>query len=69
MNKPKLTAGRPSAVARARALDELMDRSSEKKRVNFEVSADDHLRLKMYAIKSGKTVTEVLTDFIRSLPE
>ncbi|MGC9128409.1 MAG: hypothetical protein ACP5GA_06715 [Acidithiobacillus sp.] len=38
------------------------------KRVNFELSAEQHTKLKIYAAKQGKTIRELLTEYIESLP-
>jgi hypothetical protein len=64
-----LTAGRPSARSnKAATLASLADEASMK-RVNFEISADQHTKLKIYAAKQGKTIKELLTDYVSSLPE
>lgn len=75
MNKPAttLSAGRPSArsdKAKAATLASLSDNASgDMKRVNFELSADLHAKLKIYATKQGRTIKEVLTEFVAGLPE
>ena len=70
--KGALSAGRPSVKAgdkrKAATLASLSD-EQPKKRVNFELSADQHAKLKIYAARQGKTVKELLTEYIRSLPE
>lgn len=70
--KGTLSAGRPSLKAsdkrKAATLASLSD-EQPKKRVNFELSADQHAKLKIYAARQGKTVKELLTEYIRSLPE
>lgn len=70
--KGTLSAGRPSVNAsdkrKAATLASLSD-EQPKKRVNFELSADQHAKLKIYAARQGKTVKELLTEYIRSLPE
>ena len=73
MSKPTtaLTAGRPSArtdKARAATLASLADDASMK-RVNFELSADQHTKLKIYATRQGKTIKELLTEYVASLPD
>ncbi len=67
MNKV-LSAGRPSA--RQTAKMQLSDLSvlGKYKRVNFNISVSDHLKLKVYAAEHGLTITQVLSDFIESLP-
>ena len=70
--KGTLSAGRPSVKAsdkrKAATLASLSD-EQPKKRVNFELSADQHAKLKIYAARQGKTVKELLTEYILSLPE
>lgn len=71
MNKTSLlSAGRPSArTPKAKTLASLTDDSGGMKRVNFEISADRHAKLKIYAAKQGKTIKELLTEYIDNLPE
>lgn len=70
MNKQgTLTAGRPSATkSRAATLASLAD-DATMKRVNFELPADQHTKLKIYATKQGKTIKELLTEYVAQLPE
>lgn len=67
-----LSAGRPSVRAsekrKAATLASLSD-DQPKKRVNFELSADQHSKLKIYAARQGKTVKDLLTEFVAQLPE
>ncbi len=64
-----LTAGRPSATkSRAATLASLAD-DTAMKRVNFELSADQHTKLKIYATKQGKTIKELLTEYVAQLPD
>lgn len=63
-----LSAGRPSARNKAATLASLADDAGTK-RVNFELSADQHTKLKIYAAKQGKTIKELLTEYVASLPE
>ncbi|ERF04082.1 hypothetical protein PA13_1028585, partial [Pseudomonas aeruginosa HB13] len=69
MSKPTstLSAGRPSARNKAATLASLSD-DAGMKRVNFELSADRHAKLKIYAAKQGKSIKELLTDYVDSLP-
>ena len=70
MNKPTmLKAGRPSARSdKAKTLTTLANDSGTK-RVNFELSIEQHTKLKIYAAKQGKTIKELLTEYVDSLPE
>ena len=66
-----LSAGRPSArtdKSKAATLASLADDASMK-RVNFELSADQHTKLKIYATRQGKTIKELLTEYVTSLPD
>ena len=63
-----LKAGRPSiAKGKEKTLASLADEPGLK-RVNFQVPEDLHTKLKVYAASSGKTITEVLTEYIKHLP-
>ncbi|EFL5392021.1 MULTISPECIES: plasmid partition protein ParG [Pseudomonadota] len=65
-----LAAGRPSASQKNKAatLASLAD-SKAIKRVNFNLTEDEHLKLKVAAAKQGKSITQLLTDYVRSLPD
>ncbi len=67
-----LTAGRPSArtdKARAATLASLADNAGGMKRVNFELSAEQHAKLKIHAAKAGKSIKELLTEYVAGLPD
>ncbi len=66
----RLTAGRPSTKPnnKAATIASLVDEAGTK-RVNFELSAEQHMKLKVYAAKQGKTIKVLLTEFVDSLPE
>lgn len=70
--KGTLTAGRPSTKGgdknKAATLASLRD-EQPMKRVNFELPPEQHAKLKIYAARQGKSVKEVLTGFIASLPD
>ena len=64
-----LPAGRPSATkSRVATLASLAD-DTAMKRVNFELPADQHTKLKIYATRQGKTIKELLTEYVTQLPE
>lgn len=64
-----LSAGRPSTrTNRAATLASLSDRAAMK-RVNFELSAEQHAKLKIYAVKQGKSIKELLTEYVAHLPD
>lgn len=67
-----LTAGRPSArtdKAKAATLASLTNDGSSMKRVNFELSAEQHAKLKIYATKQGQSIKDVLTEYVANLPD
>ena len=68
--KGTLSAGRPSAKSSkaATTLASLADKAATV-RVNFDLDREQHTKLKVYAAKQGKTVKEVLSDYVAQLPE
>ena len=72
MNSPTkgaLSAGRQSAKSsKAATLASLADKAATV-RVNFDLDREQHTKLKVYAAKQGKTVKEVLSDYVAQLPE
>ena len=72
MNSPTkgaLSAGRPSAKSsKAATLASLADKAPTV-RVNFDLDREQHTKLKVYAAKQGKTVKEVLSDYVAQLAE
>ena len=70
MSKPTmLSAGRPSAEKKKTAtLASLADEVGTK-RVNFQLSAELHTKLKIHAVRQGKTITDLLTEYVERLPE
>ena len=67
-NTGALTDVRPIASNKAETLATLSD-DAEMKRVNFQLPADQHTKLKIYAAKQGKTIKELLTEYVAALPE
>lgn len=68
----KIHAGRPSARAdktKAATLASLADDAGSMKRVNFELSAEQHAKLKIHSAKVGKSIKELLTEYVDSLPD
>lgn len=64
-----LSAGRPSA--RSGAGTTLADVSDKKqvKRMSFELSVEQHAKLKINAARQNKSVKELLTEYVDSLPD
>ena len=64
-----LSAGRPSTERKkAATLASLADEAGTK-RVNFQLSAELHTKLKIYAVRKGKTITDLLTEYVERLTE
>ena len=62
-----LKAGRPSAGVRAMTMSDIA--STEKvKRVNFDLPEALHTKLKTYSAAQGKSIKDVLTEFVEALP-
>ena len=58
--KGALSAGRPSAKSnKAATLASLVDKAATV-RVNFDLDRDQHIKLKLYATKQGKSIKELL---------
>lgn len=62
-----LTAGRPSARTNKGALLSSLSDQQPTKRVNFDLSVEQHAKLKIYAAKQGKSIKDLLTEFVDSL--
>ena len=61
-----LKAGRPSEKKKAATLSALADKS-DTVRVNFDLDRQEHIKLKIYAAKAGKHISEVLRELIAGL--
>lgn len=66
----KMTPGRPSDQ-RAKLMEALRDEAEAPalRRVNFQVNDERHRKLKMEAARQGKSIKDLLTAFIDSLPD
>ncbi len=64
-----LTAGRPSTTKSRTATLASLAEGTAMKRVNFELSVEQHIKLKIYATKQGKTIKELLTEYVNQLPD
>ncbi|TXH60428.1 MAG: chromosome partitioning protein ParB [Thiothrix sp.] len=68
-NKLGLSAGRPSENRKKQALAAIND-EGRTVRVNFDVSEEEHLRLKLFAVKSRRTVAEIMRELIdKNIPK
>ena len=63
MSKLGLSAGRPSENRKKQALEAVADKG-QTVRVNFDLSDDEHMRLKMYAVTSRRSVSQILRELI-----
>jgi len=67
--KGTLSAGRPSAkIAKASTLASLAD-TQEIKRVNFDLTAAQHAKLKVYAARHSTTIKQLFAAYVNSLPD
>lgn len=63
-----MKAGRPSAAKTGPTLSDLADKSSTV-RVNFDLDRAEHTKLKIYAAKIGRSITDILRDLVRSIEQ
>jgi hypothetical protein len=61
-----LAAGRPSAGKSAATLASLSDKGATV-RVGFDLSREDHVKLKIHAAKTGKPVADLLREAVAAL--
>jgi len=64
-----LSAGRPSARNKNTTTLASLSDPPAMKRVNFDVTAEQHRKLKVYAANQGKTIRELLTEYVENLVE
>jgi len=65
--KIALSAGRPSTqMAKAKTLSSLAG-SQETKRINFDLTAEQHAKLKVYAAKNGTTIKQIFSAYVDTL--
>jgi hypothetical protein len=64
MSKLGLSAGRPSESKKAQALKAVSEDKSQMVRVNFELDEAAHLKLKIYAAKERRSISEILRELI-----
>lgn len=62
-----LAAGRPSNSnkEKAAAMKAVMDTEKKMVRINFEVDEETHAALKIHAVKTGRSVTQILRELVR----
>jgi len=64
-----LKAGRPSVRNNKTATLASIADVPTMKRVNFDLSIEEHTKLKVYAARQGKTVKELLTEYVAQIKE
>lgn len=62
----KLSAGRPSKNRQEVSINLLLS-DKKNKRVNFDLTAEEHQNLKMYAIQNNTTIKDILTSYVKEL--
>lgn len=63
-----MKAGRPSSAKASPTLSDLADKS-DAVRVNFMLPRDEHTKLKVYAAKTGRSITDIMRGFISSIDD
>jgi hypothetical protein len=61
-----MKAGRPSAAKAGPTLSDLADKQATV-RVNFDLDRAEHTKLKIYAAKTGRSITDILRELVRSI--
>jgi len=67
-NKVSLSAGRPSSKTTKAATLASLALSQKTKRVNFDLTAEQHSKLKVYAAKHGTTIKQMFSTYVDNLP-
>ena len=62
--KPGMRAGRPSANKAAQTLADFADKPNSV-RINFDISRDLHKKLKIHAVETGQTVSDILRELVQ----
>ena len=63
-----LKAGRPSAARAATPINVFIE-PEKPVRVNFDLSRAEHTKLKIHAAKSGKSIADVMREFVTQLSD
>lgn len=69
MKSTSLSAGRPSAKVSSKPTLASMNELTDPVRVGFDLERSERARLKIYAAKQNKTVSDLLRAYVLSLPE
>lgn len=64
-----LSAGRPSATRNKEQLMQSLKDTEPSRRVNFDLPASKHQKLKIHAARNGQSIRDFLTSYIDTLPD
>ena len=62
--KPGMRAGHPSVRKAAQTLSDFADKP-DFVRINFDISRDLHKKLKIHAVETGQTVSDILRELVQ----
>jgi len=65
----KMAAGRPSRAKAGTIPANVFDEKAKMVRVNFDLTKDEHTKLKVYAAKTGRSISEILREFVTQLSD
>lgn len=60
MSRTKMSAGRPSRGGKGLSIADVSEKKT--KRLNAEIDAELHRRLKLHAVEQDKTITDLLVE-------
>ena len=63
-----MKAGRPSASKAGPSLADIADKPATV-RVNFDLDRAEHTKLKIYAAKTGRSITDILRELVHLIDE
>ncbi len=63
-----MKAGRPSSAKAAPTLSDLADKTPTV-RVNFDLDRAEHTKLKIYAAKTGRSITDILRELVSAIDD
>jgi ParG len=64
----KMPAGRPSRGKGAPSINVFTEKE-KMVRVNFEVTREEHTKLKVHAARSGRSISDILREFVAHLSD
>ena len=62
---PSLRAGRPSSGKKTATLSSMADKN-QTVRVNFDLERDMHIKLKVHAAQTGRTISEIMIELVEA---